>query len=74
MKKQAYKKVYFWDGCCTQAGGEQQISRRKDSEKSEQENSAEGQKEERTGRAESKAEMKGKQNTLARANKFRAVN
>lgn len=45
-----------------------------DSEKSKQENSVEGQKWEKRGRAESKAAMKGEQNTLARANKFSAVN
>lgn len=51
MKKQAYKKVYFWDGCCTQASGERKIFRRKDSEQSKQENSAAGQKGEENGQS-----------------------
>lgn len=74
MKKQTYKKVYFWDGCCSQACEEQKIFRRKESKQSREDNSAEGQKGEETGRAESRAEMKGEQKPLARANKFRAVN
>lgn len=73
MKKQAYKKVYVWDGCCTQARGEQKVLRRKDSEQSKPKNSAKGQKGEENGQSgeQSKAEMKGEQKPLARANKFR---
>lgn len=74
MKKQAYKKVYFQDGHCTQTCGAREVFRRKESKQSKHENSAEGPKGEETGRAESKAEMKDEQKPLARANKFRAVN
>lgn len=73
MNKQVYEKVNFWDGCCTQACGEGKYSEETAS-KASKKIQCNARTERRQGRVESKTEIKGEQNPLARANKFRAVN
>lgn len=74
MNKQVYKKVNFWDGCCTQACGEEKYSKEKTASKPSKKIQCSVRMERRQARVESKTEIKGEQKAMARGNKFRALN
>lgn len=73
MKKQAYKKVYFWMDAAARLVESRKYSEGKTMSKASKKIQQRVRKE-RMGSVESKAEMKEEQKPLARANKFRAVN
>lgn len=73
MKKLAYKKVCFWMGAALRLVESRKYSEGKTMSKASKKIQRRVRKD-RMGRAGSKAEIKGEQKPLARANKFRAVN
>lgn len=59
MNKQVYRKVNFWDGCCTQACGEGKYSEEKTASKASKKIQRSVRTERRQGRVESRTEIKG---------------